>query len=292
MKCKNWLPLLAVLVMSYAPQLHAQSAGQGDYNAWEANPGDTFYVYGRMANVRSQAGADAAVIDSLPCGAPVIIQEQGKELYALKNIYAPWMKVKYHSGAILKEGYIWEGLLALGSYRDQDTRFVYGMEKVLAKREPKPGQYEPEQWLIRLKALDAGGQLLDEREWKTASPETSMTSGKLLGDMGLPPLRNIVRISVGGGACAIPADYYYYGWTGAGLLPLPGKTEVGDAGIYYFVETLLFPSEPGGQPGKIIRLTEEGEARDKPGKNGEPVFKVRKKRQVYHWDGAKAILQK
>ena len=68
--------------------------------------------------------------------------------------------------------------------------------------------------------------------------------------------------------------------------------EVGDAGVFYHTETLLFPKEKGGQPGKIIKLSEEGEAdEEKVDKKGEPIFKVKKSREVYLWDGASAKKQ-
>lgn len=292
MKYLHFICCLCLPGFLFLPQLYAQSEGQTGYNAWEARPGDTFYVYGRMANIRNEAAADAAITDSLPCGTPVIIKAQGETLYALKNMYAPWMKIQYGSGIQTKEGYIWEGLLGLGSYLDNDVRFVYGIERVISGGNPEAENYTPQYWVLRLKVLNTAGQLLDEKEWKTISPETSMASGKLLGNMGLTGVRNIVRIAVGGGACAVPAYYYYYAWTGTELLSLPGKMEESDAGAYYHSETLLFPSETGGQPAKLIRLTEEGEAKEDNGKNGEPVYKVRKSRQVYIWDGRKATLQK
>lgn len=294
MKNKSAFYLL-VLLCCLVQQVFAQSAGQGDYNIWGANPGDTFYVYGRMANIRTEPNATAAIQDSLPCGTQVIIMEQGKELFALKNIHAPWMKVRYSAGKESGQGYIWEGLLALDCYSKNDpaVRFLYGLEQVIPPGDnPEDKDFEPERWLIRLKALDTKGDILDEQEWKTPSPETSATSGKLLGDMGLKNTSDIVRIQFGGEACGIPTYYYYYGWTGSKLLPLPGKMEVGDANVYYYHDTFLFPSEPGGQPDKIIKLSEEGEALDKVKKNGEAIYKVKKSREVYLWNGTRAVLQK
>lgn len=273
---------------------YAQSANQGDYNIWGANSGDKYYVYARMANIRSEPNAAAAIQDSIPCGTAVVITEQGKELFPLKNIHAPWMKVQYYAGNETKSGYIWEGMLALDCYTKTDptVHFLYGLEQVIPGGNPEDKDFEPETWLIRLKVLDTAGKLLDQQEWKTPSPETSATSGKLLGDMGLKNTTDIVRIQFGGEACGVPTYYYYYGWTGKNLLPLPGKMQVGDAGVYYYHDTFLFPTESGGQPDRIIKLSEEGEALDNQDETKEPVYKIKKSREVYLWDGARAVLQK
>ncbi len=204
------------------------------------------------------------------------------------------MKVQYYAGNEYRFGYVWEGLLALDCYNkfESGVRFIYGLEQVIPSGNPEDKDFEPETWLIRLKVLDTSGNLLDEKEWKTLSPETSATSGKLLGDMGLRNTTDIVRIQFGGEACGVPTYYYYYGWTGKKLLPLPGKMEVGDAGIYYFSETMLFPVEPGGQPDKIIKITEEGEALDNQDETKEPVYKTKKSREVYLWNGVSAVPEK
>jgi len=257
-----------------------------EFNLWYAKPGDTFRVYGKTANVRAQPGKMETITDSLPCGTPVVIREQAGHVEQLKGIYAPWVRIRYGAG---KEGYIWLGMLALGSRTDKAQQtFLYGLDWISPAR-AKDDDYQPAIWHIKAKALDPELQLLDEKEFVVKALETSVTEAKLLGDMGLEGTIDIWRIQFGGEACGIPTDYFYFGWTGRQLLALPGKSEVGDAGVFYHSETLLFPKEPGGQPGRIIRLAEEGEAdEEKTDPNGEPVFKVKKTREVYTWDGRQA----
>ncbi len=124
MNIKNSLYVLVLLCSAAAHRSHAQAAGQGDYNIWGAASGDKYYIYGRMANIRSGPSATAPIMDSLPCGTPVVVTEQGKELYALKNIHAPWMKVQYYAGNEYRFGYVWEGLLALDCYNKFESGCV------------------------------------------------------------------------------------------------------------------------------------------------------------------------
>lgn len=260
-----------------------------DYNIWSARPGDTFNIYGRMANIRTEPNTTADIQDTLICGSKVIIREQGTVLENIKGIYTPWVKVQYNSSQGQREGYVWLGMLALGNFEQKGTRFLYGIEKLTAAKNNTDEDFVPAVWYIHVKAIDNNGNIVDEKEVTMDGMETSVSSGKLLGDMGLKNTEDIIRINFGGEACGIPTYYFYFGWTGNKLLPLPGKMEVGDAGVFYHTETFLFPKEQGGQPDKIIKLTEEAEAEDdKVDKNGEPIFKVKKFREVYTWDGAKA----
>lgn len=287
---KTILHIFFLTCLSYSGT--AQLAGNTDFNIWYAQPGDTFFVYGNTANIRQQPDLTATVQDSVICGTALIIKEQTKNLDQVKGIAAPWARIQYTIQGQNKEGFIWLGMLALGHYSKNETRFLYGIEKIVTTTSSEDDYFLPPSWFLRIKAIDTDNQLLDEKEWKMEGPETSVSSGKLLGDMGLKNIKEIVRINLGGEACGVPTYYYYYGWNGKKLLPLPGKMEVGDAGVFYHTETFIFPKEEGGQPDKIIRLTEESEAGDKVDKKGEPIFKSTKTRETYIWNGDKAVKTK
>jgi hypothetical protein len=268
---------------------NAQFKESTDYNIWSARPDDTFSISGRIANVRTEPNTTADIQDTLICGSKVIIKEQGNVLENIKGIYAPWAKVQYNTIHGRKEGYVWLGMLSLGSFEKGETRFLYGIERLSAERNIEGQDFVSAVWYIHVKAIDNKGNILDEKEVTMDGMETSVSGGKLLGDMGLKNTEDIIRINFGGEACGIPTYYYYFGWTGSKFLSLPGKMEVGDAGVFYHTETFLFPKEQGGQPDKILKLTEEAEADDdKVDKKGEPIFKVKKSREVYTWDGVKA----
>lgn len=63
---------------------------------------------------------------------------------------------------------------------------------------------------------------------------------------------------------------------------------VGDAGIYYYEETLLFPSEHKGSNQLIIKNIEEGSNESETyDTNGDPVYKIKKSKEAYQWTGKK-----
>ena len=139
-----------------------------------------------------------------------------------------------------------------------------------------------------MKAMSDSHRLLDKKELTVTRGQFAISAeGKLLGNMGLDKLTAILRLCFSGEACGIPTDYYYYGWTGAKFLPLPQKSNMFDAGAISHDEVLLFPKEPGGQAGKIIKVTKDEEF----GEDGEKVVKTTTNREVFIWDGnsAKAV---
>ncbi len=289
MKQVNPFCIFLLLLAFISPLSNAQSVHNTDYNLWQSNIRDTFWVFGNTANVRTEPGLAGAIQDSLVCGTLVTTQKEEYALDNVKGIFAPWVKVYYQRNGKNKEGYLWLGMLALGRCTKGDISFLYGIEKIAAAKD----EYGPVMWHIKAKAVAANGHLLDEQEWKMDGREMAATEGKLLGDLGLSNTEDILRISFGGEACGVPTHYFYFGWTGNKLLPLPGKMGVSDAGVYYHSETFLFPKESGGQPDKIIKLTEEGEAdEEKVDKDGAPVFKIKKSRQVWLWNGNKAVKAK
>lgn len=246
---------------------------------WYASPGDTLVVYAEKAYIRQEPSLQAAIADTLYTGATVIVGKEAGKPLSMKGMTAAWKQVSYGKN---KQGYIWLGLLAVKQYTKNDLRFLYGIEKAI----PAAGE-EPVKYLIRLKVLHKD-QVINMKEWMVNGAEYAVSSEvKVLDDMGLENIQSIVRICFSGEACGIPSDYYYFGWTGKEFLALPGKTNVFDAGAFNYEETLLFPKEVGGQPGKIIKLqlTEE---------YGEDMEKVEKRtttREVYVWDGNKAVKQ-
>ncbi len=287
---KRSYPVIQLLLLLVAFSNRVQAQYNKEFNIWPAQPGDTLRVLLGTANVRMEPDVAAAIVDSLPCGTPVIAGPQSG-FDEFRGMSAPWIKVKYNVAGLVREGYMWLGTLTLGHYINTDgTCFLYGIDQIQSSKDAEGNATIV--WHIAVKVLDGRLQLLKERKRLLKNPEISMSAGKLLGDMGLQNLKDIFRIHFSGEACGIPADYYYYGWNGQELLDLPGKMEVGDAGVYYHTETLLFPKEQGGKPGQIIRLTVEGESEeDKVDKNGEPIFKEERKREVYLWDGTKAKKQ-
>lgn len=271
--CRICIPV-ALLVMA------ATAADAQEMLYREGGTKDSLTILADTAYIRSQPSVSGQKIAALEAGRKVWVVEKGEDPQLISGFGAPWMRVRFWNKGLPVEGYVWGGLTALGSYQRNGLRFLYGLDHALAS-----GVY-----YARVKVLDSASRVLTSKTWELRSSEAvAETEGKVLGGMGLDSISTIVRVYFSGAACGVPSTYYYFGWNGTELLTLPGKTSEGDAGAYYHTEELLFPSEKGGAPGKIIRLIEDAEATDKVDKNGEYVMKTSKSKDVYSWDGRKAV---
>jgi hypothetical protein len=275
--------LLSMLLLAAAPVM-AQLSGNVEYNLWTVQQGDTLTIFSDKAYIREAQSAKATILDSLTSGSTVIAAKLTETEFTLRGITAPWWWVKYKAGDKQKEGYLWLGLAAFGAYHKDSVQLLYGIEKVL----PAASKGADPKYLVQIKALNMTGHLLDKKELSVDGGQFAIsTEAKLLGNMGLDKLSAILRLYFSGEACAIPNNFYYYGWTGTKFLPLPDKSTMFDAGAVSHDEVLLFPKEPGGQAGKIIKLITDEEY----GEDGETVVKKSTNREVYLWNGEKAVKQ-
>lgn len=282
-----WLTLLSCIVFSISAQAQEtdENSGYGIVRADNLKKNDSLYVLADTAYIRNAPSTKGQKIYQVTAGTLVSFQEAADN-QKISGYIAPWVKVTFQNNGTPREGYIWRGLLALGSFKTKSNRFMYGIDHVIAA-EANSGVSAI---IARVKALDSTGKVITSQTWELSSnEETNFTEGKVLGNMGLDSLRNIVRIEFSGDACAIPDDYYYFGFTGTAFLPLPSRTDISDAGAFYHNESILFPSEQGSQPGKIIKKMETGEDTEKTDKKGEPIYKKKYEQEIYNWDGRKAV---
>jgi len=267
--------------------LHAQTqpaayALANEYNLWGKSVGDEAHVFADIAYIRDSPTLNGKVIDSLTVGTPVTIRSVGYNEMLIKDFYAPWHKVEYHANGKLKQGFIWLGLIALNENRDKDGQlWLYGFNKY-----PNRSKDEDYLKLCEIKILNTENQCIGKTSFLVTLNEQSLTESKVLGNMGLEGLKSIYRIAFIGEACAVPSDYYYLGWTGSDFIRLPGKSTVSDAGVNYYEEKLLFPSEHQLDPNLIIRDAVQGEVIDE---NAEELkYKETKTREKFIWDGKEA----
>jgi hypothetical protein len=268
--------LFSLLMISCWTSANAQNSTD-TMNIWGVGPGDTLMVYAEKAYVRQEPSLQAVIADTLFTGDEVRAWRNTEKSFTIKGINTQWEEITYGKN---KKGYIWLGLMAIRRYTKDNVTFLYGIEKTI------PGEFL--KYLVRVKAINSEHKILDMKEWSVGGGDyANFSEGKMFGNMGLDNITTIVRIMFSGDACAIPTDYYYFGWTGQELIVLPGKSNVSDAGAYNSVETILFPTEIGGQPGKIIKMG----LVEQFGEDMETVEKRTTSRETYLWDGKKVVKQ-
>ena len=281
----KYLTLLLVLCCA-SFGLYAQETPQPPY--WELSAGDTAMVFADKAYIRDLPGMNGTtVVDSLSAGMTVKIMSEVPETSTVRGFNANWYQVRYHKDGQSQQGYIWLGMLALRQTRiDNGKTVLYGFERYTPAVNNKSAFYT-----CGLKLLDEQRNVLAQQTFAFDYSEQSYTEIKGLTGMGLKGLRNIVRIGFLGEACAIPSNFYYFGWNGSRFIPLPEAYRVSDAGVYYYTEQMLFPSEHKKDANFIYKMIEEGEALDED--NGKEIrYKTRKKKVTYLWDGKGYVKKK
>ena len=71
------------------------------------------------------------------------------------------------------------------------------------------------------------------------------------------------------------------------LINLPSRYSVSDAGVFYYDEKILFPSEHKRNNQLIYKYIEEGEAKDDDTLG--PDYRISKREEHFQWDGDKFV---
>ena len=274
------LLLFSILsLMVQAQEEPAAYAVQQEYNLWNFQKWDTAYVFADMAYIREYPNLQAQVIDSLSHGNQLVINSEGYNGDIIRGFYAPWHEVKYIKDNQQKTGFIWLGLLALnGSKNNEGELFIYGFKKFKPATAYTHDYYESE-----LKVFNNQEELITKETFHAELNSQTGTETKLLPGMGLENIQNIHRIGFLGEACGISSQYYYFAWNGKNLIHFPDKMTISDAGVFYYEETILFPSEHTGDPSMIYKNIIDAENISEDFDN--PNYIETKRQKKYVWDG-------
>lgn len=277
---QGFIALLTMLSFSAGAQERPSAyTVDENLNIWNKRINDTATVFADVAYIRDSPSLKGSISDSLTAGARVIIKSEAYNSSLIKDFHAPWHKVAYTIGKQKRSGFIWLGLLALGTNNDKEGRlWMYGFNKY-----PNRSSDETHLILCEVKILDSKLHTVGRTSVPVTKGDQSFTEAKILNNMGLAGLQAIYRIGFFGEACAVPTDHHYLGWTGTNFINLPGKRNVSDAGASYHEEKLLFPSEHRLDPSLIVKDIVDGEVIDPDQK--ELKYKESKKRIKYTWNG-------
>lgn len=254
--------------------------------------GEETYVFGDTVAVRSLPDVRSDLIDTLYTGMPIRIIKKEARSFFLRGFSAPWVYVQYFKNRVSKEGYVWSGLLALRPMRRGNTKFVYGIERVISK----DTLFQKEKitipvFHIKLKVL-VDQQIMAWQQFRVEGESAAFSNATVMTGKGLSNVQNIIAIIFSGEACGVPSYTYHYAWNGQNLVKLIVTEDISDAGVFYSNEELILPEDKGGQPGRLILKCETGESTERTDKNGDLIYKTKKSQRIYSWDGIEIKLVK
>lgn len=271
---------ILVSLTAYA-QLDAPAAYQvyEGNNLWNKQKGDTAYVFADVAYIRDYPDTDANLLDSLTHGTMLLIASDGYNPRTIRGYKAPWNDVQYEKNGALKTGFIWLGLLALERQtEDYGNPFIHGL-----LRYEKPSEHGGDRYICEVKYLTPDHNLIGKTHYPVDLYHQTYTTSKLLPNMGLEGIQYIHRVGFHGEACGIPTVHYYLGWNGKSFVDMFSKHAVGDAGVSYYEETILFPAEHNLDHTLIIKDIVEGEVIDYDAEDLQ--YSEIRRREKYSWDG-------
>ncbi len=232
-------------------------------------------------NVRQSPSRNAKSIAKLEVGAKVLITGEaiGEEtIFGLTGEYFP---IRYVSKGVEINGYMWSGLFAYTWAKDKEgNEYAIGAKRLLSNSEYDEVEYN----LMRRDVKS--GKIYQQLVLRDVG-EQSWFESKVLGGMGLTNVQAIFRVGFLGEACGVASTHYYYAWSAGKFVELPSKSSVGDAGVYYSGDKLLFPTEHKYGANLIVVETEEAETEFVYFVEGIEVLEevIHKTQRWFRWDG-------
>lgn len=248
--------------------------------------GSNHHLLADNVNVRSKADPKAVVVTKLPIGSLVKIIEQGP-VFSMNGLEATWYEVEFNLNGQPSKGHVWGGLIAsasLPSISDPSLFFHYGISKVAEEDEGATNT------LFQIRAERNGKEIARlEFDGGYASPSTGFEIVSMP-PKGIKGVSEIVEISYSDGFCGGFFGEVYLVWNGAEFIFMTSTHDGVDA-PYTYDEQIIFPSDEGGQAGKVIfRAYSNSEAVEQ---EQEDLNVEKMEEEVFYvWDGKQLVVVK
>ncbi|MXV37515.1 SH3 domain-containing protein [Flavobacteriaceae bacterium Ap0902] len=224
------------------------------------------YLFGDQVHLRSEPKSDSKSLTVLEIGSPLIILEDNNQNYSKDEPF--WVHVRYND----KAGYIRSDFLSLQTVELNGVPLYTQLEnnedkttlKIRIPTQSIPAYYE-----------------------KTFEVFSTMMQLEVFGSKGLKNVRNILHINYFAEACGIDGGGKYIFIDASGHWhDAFSYVQVSDAGIFYWQETLTFPSEH--KNGDYILYKSEYMETVYEGDNyGDPIqTEEHKSERVLKWNGS------
>jgi hypothetical protein len=239
------------------------------------------YVFADTLFVRKTPNLKSSVQDTIFVGDDVKIIDGG-EIFKIGNREFPWFKISYTNSSNVKQtGYAWGGLLSFKALRRGNTKFVYGIPKIIVKGKKNNNITES---IVQVKAVE-NKQTIAKIDMTINSESSGLSNAIILNGSNLTNISNILLVSFSGEACGIPTYHFYLLWDGKQFYQAPKSESIADAGVYHEGYSLIFPSEKGGIKDKVIQNYTLEQVIDEE-KNK---YKRKNAKTIYSWTGSEFV---
>ena len=204
--------------------------------------GEYYYLFGNDVKFRSLPDTNSDVIELLNIGTEIQIVEKTNETLNYNGIESPFYKVKYNN----KIGYILGGLISLEKRSVNNSKYVFSFKK------------NDDNLSLIIRHINEKNEFTESVSRLT----THEFSIEIYDNKGIDGIDNILFINYLAEACGIDGGGIFFFQTENELKKVFKITQVSDAGVYWLMENLIFPTDENGIKGKILFTSEQGEYLD------------------------------
>ncbi|WP_053990626.1 SH3 domain-containing protein [Mangrovimonas sp. TPBH4] len=204
--------------------------------------GDIAYMFGDDVKLRSQPNTESEVLALLKIGESIEIIEKTEETMIFEGIEWPWYKIKFQDHA----GYVLGGLIAL------DKATYNNLTYLISLKEEERSLY------AKTRLAEEGKPYLET----SVLLSTDTFAIKAFGNRGLENTQSIFLIDYLAEACGVDGGGIYLFYDGNALIEGFEYTEVSDAGVYWYVEEYIFPTDENGHNNRLKYRRTVGEYKD------------------------------
>jgi hypothetical protein len=233
-----------------AEPLHVTSQGSL-LPAFEA--GTQTYLLADRVNIRKSPSSKSTVAVNLPIGTAVKILAETEDKLRINGYAAPWYKVSFDAVDGVSMGYVWGGLLALGSFsssQDKKVLFLYGLAAVKTKK----GEEYPTA-TVQIRACKNNKELSQIQVSSLGSRTYNRLSN--YGNRGLKDIVDVLEYSESQEFCGGQNPTTVIFWDGKELHKVTNLYYMGDPPVFAY-NRLIYPDDKGGKADRIIVETVDG----------------------------------
>ena len=249
--------LVLVLLLVFNYPIWAQDEAEPLYTttknsllpAFEA--GTQTYLLADRVNIRTAPSSKSTVAVNLPIGTAVKILAETDDKLILNGYRAPWYKVSFAAVQGVSTGYVWGGLLALGSFassKDKNVLFLYGLATI------KTNKGEPTT-TVQIRACKNNKELSQIKISSVSSDIYNRFSN--YGDRGVNNIDDVLEYSESQEFCGGQNPTTVIFWDGKELHQVAMLYYMGDPPVFAY-NRLIYPNDKDGKTARIIVETAEG----------------------------------
>jgi hypothetical protein len=235
------------------------------HGKYEFKAGAIEYLFGDNVKLRSEPKTTSKVFELLPIASPVKILEKTDSFLAFNGFDSPWYKVECQG----KTGYVLGGLIALDHKKINDDIYLVTIKS------------EAENSFAKTRLVRANAPYVEI----VNKLETTEFFVKAYDNRGLEEVVNMLHIDYMAEACGVEGGGIYLFNDGESLVKAFEYSQISDAGVYWFNEEYLFPSDEDGVVAKIVYKKELGSYQDEE----TNWFEIEKTQRELEWMGNKLV---